>query len=185
MKLRYKLILALVFATACVGLVIVLAQKTGDRGQKDIQQTAYPKGKPIAGLSDPDELILYSLDGVDEDESKYREAVANGRETLDRYAVLGKLPITDSAAKREIVAMLQDAIVNHEGYIGICFLPRHAIVAKERGRQFEIIICFECRFYSAEIDGQRLAGDSPHFVSPRPEQAFNEYLKKAGIPIAP
>jgi len=145
----------------------------------------FPKGKPIAGLNDPEELILYSLDGVDEFEEKYREALANGKETLDRYAVLGKLPITDPAARREIVTSLQDAIVNHEGYIGICFLPRHAIVAKEGGRNFEIIICFECRFYSAAIDGQKIKEDTAHFISPRPESRFNKYLKTAGIPIAP
>lgn len=179
LALRSKLIVALVVSIAGVGLVILLTRDTSQQGLQ------YPKGRPITGLSDPDELTLYSLDGVDEDESKYREARANGRETLDRYAVLGKLQVTDPSMKREIVTILQDAIVNHDAYVGICFLPRHAIVAKEHGRQFEIIICFECRFYSAAVDGQKIEGDSIHFISPRPEARFNEYLLKAGIPIAP
>jgi hypothetical protein len=176
--LRYKLAVAFVVVLFCLGAVIFLLSEPAN-------QRNFPKGKSIAGLGDPDELTLYSLDGVDEFEEKYREALAKGNETLDRYAVLGKLPIADAESRREIVAVLQDAIVNHEGYVGICFLPRHAIVATERGRRFEVIICFECRFYSALIDGQKLEGISPHFISARPEEKFNEYLKKAGIPLAP
>jgi hypothetical protein len=111
--LRYKLVVAFVVVLFCLGAVICLFSEPAN-------QRNFPKGKLIAGLSDPDELTLYSLDGVDEFEVKYREALAKGSETLGRYAVLGKLPVTDAESRREIVAMLQDAIVNHEGYVGIC-----------------------------------------------------------------
>jgi hypothetical protein len=112
--LRDKLIVAFVVVLFCLGTIIFLVSEPANQRQN------FPTGKPIAGLSDPDELTLYSLDGVDEFEVKYREALAKGSETLGRYAVLGKLPVTDAESRREIVAMLQDAIVNHEGYVGIC-----------------------------------------------------------------
>jgi hypothetical protein len=137
------------------------------------------KGEPIAGLHDPSELVLYSIDGTENREAKYRQAITNGEEVLQQYAVLGKVVIEDEADRRELVATLQDAVVNHDGMIAECFLPRHAVVAIAGGKRFEIIICFECNSY--EISGTPIGG----MISRRAETSFNDILTRAGIPIAP
>lgn len=137
------------------------------------------RGQPVAGLKDPQELVLYSINGARERNAAFERAKAAGNETLGKYAVLGKLAITDAAKRRELVALLQDSIVNHDGAVMTCFLPRHAIIAEENGRHFEIIICFECQNYEIN-DGQ-----DDGLISQRAEKPFNDLLKQAGVPIAP
>jgi hypothetical protein len=122
---------------------------------------------------------LHSIDGADDSEAAYQRAVKDGRDTLGRYAVLGKLKITDAVARRKLISVLQDSVVNHDGVVASCFLPRHAVVADEKGRHFEIIICFECLSYTMG-DGQ-----GGGLISRRGQMHFDKLLKVTGIPIVP
>ena len=93
--------------------------------------------------------------------------------------MLGKLQINDPGVRRKLVSVLQDSVINHDGIVAECFLPRHAIVAKEKSRDFEIVICFECRSYTMN------EGHGGGLISRRGQAHFNELLQEAGIPIAP
>jgi hypothetical protein len=137
------------------------------------------RGKPVAGLKNPEKLVLYSINGTRDSDAAFERAKAVGKETFRNYAVLGKLPVTDAAKRRDLVAVLQDSIVNHDGAVMTCFFPRHAIIAEEDGRHFEIIICFECQNYTMNDD------QDGGLISRRAEKPFNDLLKQAGVAIAP
>lgn len=137
-----------------------------------------PDGKPIPGLSERADVTLYSLDGAEDSERKYREALEHGNEVLQTYAVLGKVDVADAQDRARLITALQRAAMYHDGPPAECFWPRHAIVTTESGRRQEIVICFQCRQYT--IDGRGFPT-----ISRSPEKLFNEHLQRAGIPIAP
>lgn len=137
-----------------------------------------PVGNRIAGLARPEKLILYSIDGTDDSEANRRARQIAGEDDFAGYPVLGKIELTSQTERNRLIAALQGAVVFPDGMPNKCFWPRHAILAVENGKTFEIVICFQCRQYM-------LNGEGFPLISRRPESMFNDYLKKAGIPIAP
>jgi hypothetical protein len=137
-----------------------------------------PAGEPIAGLKEPEKLVLYSIDGTADFELNRMARLAAAKELFEGYPVLGKLDVTSAAQRNEIVSALQDGIVYHDREAASCFWPRHAIVAVENGKTFKIVICFECKQYT--LDGRTFL-----LISDRPATKLNEYLASADISLAP
>jgi hypothetical protein len=135
-------------------------------------------GERIAGLKHPEKLVIYSIDGTADSEANRESRFAKVEEEFATYPVLGKVEVTDQKERDEWIAVLQDAIVRHDGIAAKCFWPRHAILAIENGQTFEIVICFQCRQYMLNGRGYPL-------IAKRPEVKFNEYLRRHNVAIAP
>ena len=56
------------------------------------------------GAEDPDSLTLYAIDGIEDVDARYAQAVAAGEEVFHQYAVLGKVEIADAAERAKIVS---------------------------------------------------------------------------------
>jgi hypothetical protein len=136
----------------------------------------------LAGLKNPDSLILYAIDGAEDAEAKYAIAASAGEEVFHQYAVLGKVEITDPAERSAIVAALQQAVVwpDAEAPAG-SFQPRHALRARENGQTIDIAICFPCRQYHRYGEGP----GSYSAISKSAEPVLNRYLQGAGVSLAP
>jgi len=137
-----------------------------------------PVGQRIPRLSRPEKLTLYSIDGTDDSEANRRARQAPGEADFAGYPVLGKMEITSQNDRNQLIAALQNAIAYPDGPPNKCFWPRHAVLAVENGKTFEIVICFQCRQYMLNGRGFPLIGR-------RAQPMLNDYLKKAGVPIAP
>jgi hypothetical protein len=137
-----------------------------------------PVGKRIAGLAKPEKLILYSIDGTDDSEANRRARQAEGEDDFAGYPVLGKIELKSQKERNRLIAALQNAVAYPDGTPNRCFWPRHAILAVENGKTFEIVICFQCRQYM-------LNGRGFPLIAKRPESMFNDYLRQHGIAIAP
>ena len=132
---------------------------------------------PVAGLKQPEQLTLYSIDGRDFEPGQEPKA----DEKFHGYPVLGKIEVTDAAKRQEIVEALQDGLAQSDGTMAKCFWPRHAIRAVENGRTLDYVICFECLQLEAYVDGSK----SVKPVTREPQSVFNKHLKEASIPLAP
>ena len=132
---------------------------------------------PVAGLEAPEQLTLYSIDGLDFGPRQEPKT----DEKFHGYPVLGKIEITDAAKRREIAAALKDGLARSDGKMAKCFWPRHAIRTVANGWTVEYVICFEC--YQLEVHDGNSKSVKP--VTRDPQAVFNKHLKEASIPLAP
>jgi hypothetical protein len=126
---------------------------------------------------DPDRLILYSLDGMP-DEHRLAEA----KEFLYHFPVLGKVEVTDSRQRRELLAAVRRAI-RKAPEPAKCFWPRHAIRAVKGGMTVDVVVCFQCRTYDVSRAQETLSG-ATLTIAPDPEPLFDKILADAGVPLA-
>ena len=134
--------------------------------------------------TDPDQLILYSVDvetwgrnlgKVTEDQPK--------GEVIDGYPTFGKVVITDLGQKRQVLSAIRRAVRNPQEGMG-CFSPRHAVRAIKGGETVDLVICFHCHNYQHYQGGQLVSGETPP-ISSDPEPLFDKLLSDAGVPLAP
>jgi hypothetical protein len=141
-----------------------------------------PTTSPLA--DDPDQLVVYSLDGTKEvrDEAELAEAKLKG-EYLYTFPVLGKVQVTNARQRREVLAAIQRAVRNPPKPAH-CFVPRHAVRTVKGGETVDMVICFQCQTYftywGVEPAGSRLTPA----ISPDPEPLFDKILSDAGVPLA-
>ena len=103
-----------------------------------------------------------------------------GEEVFHQYAVLGKVEIENPAERVRIIAKFQQAIEKPDG-AHKCFWPRHALVAREHGKTFEIAICFQCRQFFFYGDSRNQFCE----ISRSAEPVLTKHLADAGILLAP
>ena len=141
------------------------------------------RGGPSSPLpDDPDQLILYSLDGKRMiPPADLPEAQKTG-EWLYTFPVLGKVEVTDRRQVREILTAMRQAI-RYPPKPSSCFWPRHAIRAVKEGEIVDVVVCFECHTYSAHRGDQLLTPHTPG-ISSDPEPLFDKTLTDAGVPLA-
>jgi hypothetical protein len=127
-----------------------------------------------------DGVELFSLDprsGWDSQEKK--EATAAKR--LQQWMVVGKAVVKDATEIARIRAAVLEGIRSSDGVVASCFNPRHALRFRNRGAEFTVIICFECRHAivagTKELDGFR--------TSARPEEFFNRLFAEKGLTVLP
>jgi hypothetical protein len=131
--------------------------------------------------ADPDQLILYSIDGP----SYYK---SDGVLTPDqekgalhnRYPVLGKVEITEPKQRREIISALKTAVETPSSRKA-CFIPRHAIRFIKGGKTIDLVICFQCSNYQIYRQGEY---DSGGGIGDSVQPLFDEILRDAGVPLA-
>lgn len=95
---------------------------------------------------------------------------------------LGETEIEDVKVRRELVAALSKGTPEHDGSVGMCFLPRHQIVAQRGRKTLDMVICFQCLQMRAKGAG---AKQIPGLVSGSPEPVFDRVLEAAGVKLAP
>jgi hypothetical protein len=127
-----------------------------------------------AVLEKADSLELVSLEPAEEDKSD---------KGLYGWKVLGKTEIKEAEGRKKVVDALLKGVSESDGKAARCFIPRHAVRAKQGDKAVELVICFECaqiRIYTGK-DDNKPAGVT---VTPSPEATFDEVLKAAGVPLA-
>lgn len=138
--------------------------------------------KNPAGVTAPDELTLYSIDGRDEGDGRGVGVKATG-ETFQGYPVLGKFEVKDAVRRRELATALADAIERGKDRpMAKCFWPRHGFRLVRGGQVTEYVVCFECSIVQRILAGTK-GSYEPIDVTTQP--TFDKPLLDAGIPIAP
>lgn len=102
---------------------------------------------------------------------------------LYEHPVLGSGVVT-RAEQLELLSALQVSVATKVPFIGIgCFSPRHALVYRHGGHQYEILVCFQCEKSQVYRDGQKVGSWFDH--SGRGAATFNAVLERHGIPLSP
>jgi hypothetical protein len=141
-------------------------------------------GPPSPLPSDPDELIIYSLD-VPEigNEDELARAKSKG-EVLYSFPVLGKVRVTEPAKIREVLRSVRRAIANPPSPKN-CFSPRHAVRTVKDGEIVDLVICFECNTYFIFRGVEPKGGRLTPAIGSEPEALLDQVLSDAGVPLAP
>jgi hypothetical protein len=130
---------------------------------------------PIARLSPPDELVLYSILGVE-----YLDGAKPEGEAFHDYPVLGKVVVTDPQARDAIMAAFEQG-VSAGDKLAFCFFPRHALRVTKNGQTVDFAVCFECHQLRMYGDGEPVTLP----ITRAPQEVFNRHLTAAGIRLAP
>jgi hypothetical protein len=89
----------------------------------------------------------FTLMGVDPD------ALETVPPTSERWRVLKRVSINDPKLRTEAVDALKKAI-EESGTAKHCFLPRHAITTTHNGKEYTLVICFQCSQILVFVDGR-------------------------------
>ena len=131
----------------------------------------------VTSVSDPDKLILYSLEFH---EDYIQKGIPDAEEKFRGIPVLGKVEITDPVKRKEIIAALN--ISKAEGkHFAKCFYPRHGVRVVEGGREVDHVICFECHYLRIYLNGAIKQLAVP--ISRHAQPVFNKTLDEAKVPI--
>lgn len=125
---------------------------------------------------------LYSLEPLSDPDTHEMDYDLNGPgERLHGWRILGKTTVSDESARRELIGALKKGLAQGgPGYK--CFYPRHAIRRTNDGKPVDLLICFECGNVAFYRDGKQVSGYPT--IAPSAQPAFDELLKKAGVPLA-
>jgi hypothetical protein len=134
--------------------------------------------------NDPDELILFSVDGTKDHMPPEERGIPEGQETLYGYPVLGRVSITDPEKRREVLAAVREDIRAGSEKQNRCFYPRHLVRTVKDGKVVDVVICFQCHNYQTYRNGQPHGGLTPPIGS-RSEPLLTQLFRDAGVPVAP
>jgi hypothetical protein len=133
---------------------------------------------------DPDELVLFSVDGMALVNGPKDRGPTNGRELLYGYPVLGQVRITDPELRQEVLAAVKADIRAGSQDQNKCFFPRHVLRVTKGHRTTDVVICFQCHSYLLYPDGLGRSDLTPPIDS-RSQPLLNKVLTDAGIPLPP
>ena len=88
------------------------------------------------------------------------------------YAIVERTEIKDQATRKKLISALMASMQASHGDVAICFNPRHGISATSKGRQADLVICFEC--LQAKLYGDR---KGEFLVTASPQKLFDGVLK--------
>ena len=126
-------------------------------------------------LETSSEFTLYSLrpDGSDDTTTPVT------KEKFGSYPVYGKVSITASEIKTELLNALRRGIEENKGEVAGCFEPRHGIDVVKGWRRISLVICFECsQIYIGEGGRSRQV-----LVTSTPQKVFDRVLTDAKVPL--
>ncbi len=96
------------------------------------------------------------------------------------FEILGRAEIVDSNERQELVEALKKGVTEGKKREPLaCFDPRHGIRAVKSGINVDLVICFECLTVMEVISTDRWFR-----ISHKPNERFNEALKRANLPLA-
>jgi hypothetical protein len=108
------------------------------------------------------------------------------------WKVLGKLTVKDADTRARLLKALDKGIAEDvaqkkkEEEMGLltrtgCFQPRHGIRATHDSKTADFLICFECKPIYVYFAG----GKEVIYTTESPQDAFDDVLKKADVPLGP
>jgi hypothetical protein len=128
-----------------------------------------------AALEKPDRFELFSLEPARLEE--------NEEGSFRWRKVLGSTVIKDAAVRNKIVLSLKQAAEEGGAAFAGCFIPRHGIRVTRDRKDFDFLVCFECRsvlLFSRDDDE-----DYDSFqITDLPQPVFDGVLRAAGIRLA-
>lgn len=133
---------------------------------------------------DPDEVILFSVDGTKMHKEPHERGFSPEHELLYECAVLGRAAITDSALRQQVIATVKHDIRTGHPTPSKCFWPRHVVRFVKRGKTLDVVICHQCHIYEIHHNGDPHVGYTPS-IGESSKPLLNSILIDAGIPIAP
>jgi hypothetical protein len=133
--------------------------------------------------SDPDELVLFSIDGNDHgwDPGK-NPTERNQRIRFYGFPVLGYTHIADPAVRREVVAAVKKSMRFARPQGARCFNPRHVLRVSKGEETVDLVICYECGLYHCYRNGQTEGGST---ILEDSQPLLDKILTDAGIRLAP
>jgi len=98
--------------------------------------------------------------------------------SLGGFAILGAAVTSDKGEIAQIARSLARGIRTTDGFMAMCFNPRHAIRYTVDGKPVVVLVCFECQ------RGEILhAGDKTVFLTSRvPEAGWDRIFSRHGLP---
>lgn len=132
--------------------------------------------------ADPDQLVLYSIDGPSALKREDDKAKAEG-EMFHDWPVLGKVEIADPEQRRAIINAVNAATRDKSEVQAKCFIPRHAIRMVKGSETLDVVICFQCRNYE-RFPPRPLSGNHYEPIASSAQPLLDEALRNAGIPLA-
>lgn len=144
-------------------------------------------GRPVPELpSDPDEVVVYSLDPERRDEVDEKgNVIVQPGERFHRRIVLGKVTAKTAEQKAAVIATITHAIRNGPRQAARCFIPRHGMQIIKSGEVVELVICFECsRYFIYRNEVQESVGKMLT-VSGSQQPVLDKLLTDHGVPLAP
>ena len=133
---------------------------------------------------DPDEVILFSVDGATAHKEPEERGIPKGQELLYGDPILGRVAITDPALRREVVAAVKRDIRTGHPAQAKCMYTRHVLRVVKGGRTIDVAICFECHNYELHSNGGPHTGLTPA-IGEESKPLLNKILTDAGVPLAP
>lgn len=100
----------------------------------------------------------------------------------DRRKSFGGTLVTNASTRAKILAALDAGASSDKASPAFCFEPRHAIRVQHAGKNYLIIICFECNRAKVYIDD--MPAETGFDTTNSPEPVFDEVLRAAGVPLA-
>jgi hypothetical protein len=166
MRRKPLLIGAGIIAAVAVGLGMIAWQSTADIPD------------------DPDEVILFSVDGTTSHKVPEERGIPKGQELLYGDPVLGRVTITDPALRREVVAAVKRDIRTGHPAQSKCMWTRHVLRIVKGGRTIDVAICYQCHNYELHREGGPHEGRTPA-IGEESKPLLNSILTEAGVAIAP
>ena len=120
-------------------------------------------------------LELYSIS------PKFADRPKNKKDGFHGWKILGKTTIKDAGQRRKVTDAILKGI-KEGGAPAKCFIPRHGIRTKWKGKTVDLVICFQCSQIYIYHEGVVKADWKTTSKSPQP--VLNKILKDAGIPLA-
>lgn len=130
---------------------------------------------------DPDEVILFSIDGTQEPEER---DTPPGQELLYESPILGRVIITDPSQRELVLTLVKQDLQKGWPVEPKCFYPRHVLRVVKGESTVDIVICFQCHKYELH----RNESSQPERTSTFGERSMTllrRILMDAGVPTAP
>ena len=101
------------------------------------------------GLSESDQMILYSLDPENRTDNLEKRPLFQG------YPILGEFQVVSADDRRIIAQTVEGSVSAWDGSYMMCFEPRHGIRITKGSQRFELLVCFECQHIYVYVGDQK------------------------------
>ena len=125
-------------------------------------------------LSQPKEMVLYSLDPDNEDIKNTEKNVI-----FHNFKVLGSLKVESPEIQAKIVNEIKSAVSEIGRDFAKCFWPRHGVSVTDGNNVYDFVICYHCHtLYLYQGDAK-----IKEIVIGSSVEILNGILKNANVPL--
>jgi hypothetical protein len=136
-----------------------------------------------AYASEPDELVLFSIDGNDHGwDPGMGTTEPNQRIRFYDFPVLGYTHIADPAVRRGVVAAVKKSMRFARPQGAMCFNPRHVLRVCKGEDTVDLVVCYECGRYHCYRNGKKERAGT---ILDDSQPLLDKIVTDAGIRLAP